>query len=86
METALFRKESKLMRRQGADITDLETAIDILASGQELSPSFDDHPLQGACDGDRECLIGPDRLLIYRLENDDLILLAMRTPLRDDVS
>lgn len=78
METTLFRKSVRLMRRQGADIAVLETAIDILASGQELPPSFDDHRIQLKRQRNRVCRIGPDWLLIYCLEDDDLILVDVR--------
>lgn len=80
METTRFRKNVKLMRRQGADIAVLETAIDILASGQELPPSFDDHHIQLKRQRNRVCRIGPDWLLIYRLEDDDLILVDVGLP------
>ncbi len=78
MEKTLFRKDVRLMRKQGADIAVLETAIDILASGQELPQSFDDHPIQMNRYGNRVCRIGPDWLLIYRLEDNDLILVDVR--------
>ena len=78
METTRFRKKVKLMRKQSADIVVLETAIDILASGQKLPPSFDDHRIQLKRQRNRVCRIGPDWLLIYRLEDDDLILVDVR--------
>ena len=39
----------------------------LLDPGLPLPPEYLDHPLQGSWDGYRECHIGGDWLLIYRL-------------------
>ena len=57
----------------------LEAAIDVLASGQLLLPSYFDHPLHGDLEGRRECHIGPDWLLIYKKDQESLLLLLLRT-------
>lgn len=56
-------------------LDDLDRAINILASGVRLSPKYSDHQLTGNLAGYRECYIRPDLLLIYRIDNDELILI-----------
>jgi mRNA interferase YafQ len=45
-----------------------------LAEGRELAPQYNDHPLKGTYRGKRDCHIEPDWLLIYVIEDDELLL------------
>lgn len=62
-----------------------EEVVTILASGNELPEKYRDHNLQGNYSGFRECHILPDWLLIYRIENDLLILTLARTGSHSDL-
>ncbi|MBR4616155.1 MAG: type II toxin-antitoxin system YafQ family toxin [Kiritimatiellae bacterium] len=77
--TARFRKELKKVLKRGADIGKLETVVNILASGGKLPPQYRDHALTGDMEGTRDCHITPDWLLLYRIENDVLVLTLTRT-------
>ena len=77
--TKKFRKELKKMLRRGADLDKLETVVNILAAGETLPPQYHDHALTGDLEGTRDCHITPDWLLLYRIENDVLVLVLTRT-------
>ncbi len=53
--------------------------ISKLASGETLDEKFHDHELLGDWKGFRECHIKPDWLLIYIVNETDLILTLSRT-------
>lgn len=53
---------------------DIDFVVDLLASGNRLDSTYQDHALHGEYDGYRECHIRGNILLIYRIENDKLIL------------
>ena len=61
------------------------TAIQHLANGETLPPENRDHELTGNWVGHRECHIQPDWLLIYRIENDVLVLTLARTGTHSDL-
>ena len=77
--TAQFRKDYKLAKKRGMNIALLEGVIGILLRGEPLAENHRDHALAGNYAGFRECHIQPDWLLIYRVDNDALILIASRT-------
>ena len=59
--------------------------IDALATGEVLDAKYKDHALIGNYLGHRECHIQPDWLLIYRYDNDVLILVLTRTGTHSDL-
>ena len=77
--TALFKKDFKRAIKQGRKIEFLEKIITSLAMGEELSEKYKDHGLTGNWLGYRECHIQPDWLLIYRIDQDVLVLILART-------
>ena len=64
---------------------ELKAVIDKLANGQELEPKHCDHSLSGNYAMFRECHIRPDWLLIYRINNDTLEMVAQRTGTHSDL-
>ena len=83
--TKTFRKELKKMLRRGADLDKLETVVNKLAAGETLPPQYRDHALSGDLEGTRDCHITPDWLLLYRIENDILVLALTRTGSHSDL-
>ena len=73
-QSTLFRRDVKRLRRQGADLAQLEAVILDLVAGKALAERYRDHALVGNWKGFRECHIRPDWLLVYRIENDELQL------------
>ena len=53
--------------------------IDYLVQKIELPEEYQDHPLIGNYLGSRECHLEPDWLLIYRIEDEVLILIRLGT-------
>jgi len=83
--TAKYRKDVRLMKRRGLDISLLEDIIEKLKNQEPLDPKHHDHPLKGDYNGFRECHIVPDWLLIYAIDNDRLVLTASRTGSHSDL-
>ena len=71
--TSKFKKDIKLLKKQGKNIEKLYEIINILAYGEELDAKYRDHNLIGNYKGYRECHIEPDWLLIYKVMENILI-------------
>lgn len=56
---------------------EISEVIKLLASGNILPPKYKDHALHGAMDRQRECHIRGDVLLIYKIEERQLILILV---------
>ena len=72
--TSQFKKDYKKVQKQNKDINKLRSVIEKLSSGQQLSEKFLDHPLSGEWKQYRECHISPDWLLIYKIDDEYLVL------------
>ena len=83
--TARFRKDYKRMKKQGKDLSLLESVIDDLLSEKTLEAKYHDHALSGNYIGFRECHILPDWLLIYAIDKGQLVLTASRTGTHSDL-
>lgn len=80
-----MRRSAKLMQKRGKDMRKLEKVIEIIASGKMLPEKYLDHPLSGNYKGYRECHIEPDWLLIYKIEDETLTLILLRTGSHSDL-
>ena len=80
-----FKKELKTMIKRGYDISLLGEIVNKLANGEELPERNRDHALVGNYKGYRECHIKPDWLLIYQIEDQELILYLTRTGTHADL-
>lgn len=76
--TAKFKKDYKRIKRQGKDISRLESTLEALVHGEALPEAMRDHSLGGTYRGHRECHIELDWLLIYRIDEEGLVLVATR--------
>lgn len=76
--TAKFKKDYKRSQKQGKDLEKLEKILEKLVYREELPKSACDYSLGGVYRGHRECHIEPDWLLIYRIKEDELVLVAAR--------
>lgn len=83
--TTQFKKDYKLAMKRNLDISLIDECIRLLAARVELPPKFRDHELTGKWVGHRECHVQPDWLLVYRVENDDLVLVLSRTGSHSDL-
>ena len=85
LTTGQFRKDEKLARKRGLDISLLKSVIQTLLEEKPLEQKHKDHPLTGNYTGFRECHILPNWLLIYTVDNGRLILTASRTGTHSDL-
>ena len=83
--TSQFKKDFKLAMKRGLNIDLLETVIATLALGEPLPDKNKDHALTGNWIGHRECHFLPDWLLIYRIEEEVLILTLARSGTHSDL-
>lgn len=80
-----FKKDVKLAQKRGYDLGKLTTVIKKLANGETLEPKYRDHQLTGNFGVCRECHIQPDWLLLYEIENEQLMLYLSRTGTHSDL-
>ena len=85
--TTQFKKDFKLAVKGGCNIKKLQNVIELLCSERPLPESFKDHQLVNSRNykGMRECHIEPDWLLVYKIENELLILKLIRTGSHSDL-
>lgn len=83
--TAQFKKDYKLALKRHLDIELLDNIIRCLSRGETLPERNKDHALTGDWVGHRECHILPDWLLVYRIEDDILVLTLVRTGTHSDL-
>ena len=83
--TGKMERDAKRMKRRGKDLSKLSSVLDVLASGGTLPARNRDHALSGNRSGLRECHVEPDWLLVYRIERDALILVAVETGTHADL-
>ena len=80
-QTSSFKKDLRKIINQKKNIDKLHYIIDMIAAGNKLDEKYKDHELNNSkhyknC---RECHIEPDWLLIYKIDNYELILLLVET-------
>ena len=83
--TSKFKKDYKLAIKRNKNIELLDDIIRMLSKGETLPEKNQDHALSGNWTGFRECHITPDWLLIYRIENDVLVLTLVRSGSHSDL-
>lgn len=76
--TVKFKKDYRCVKRQGKDPSKLERTLEVLIRGEALPDAMRDHSLGGTYRGHRECHIETDWLLIYRVDEEGLVLVATR--------
>ena len=83
--TTQFKRDYKLAVKRGLKIDLLKDIVAALAMGEKLPEKNKDHALTGNWVGHRECHILPDWLLIYRIDDDVLVLTLARTSSHSDL-
>ncbi len=74
-----YKKDLKLCKKRGYDLSLLNSAINTLLIPAPLPPKNRDHQLTGNYAGKRECHILPDWLLIYQIRGNELYLVRTGT-------
>ena len=73
------------MKKQGKDMDLLADVIDTLLAEKPLDKKYLDHPLSGNYDGFRECHVQSDWLLVYAIDQGQLVLTLSRTGTHSDL-
>ena len=73
-----FKKDIKKAKLQKRDLNKLLDVIKQLEIGKTLDTAYKDHMLIGNYNNFRECHIEPDWLLIYRIFEDEQVLMLYR--------
>lgn len=83
--TTQFKKDYRLALKRHLNIDLLDDIIRMLSRGETLPEKNKDHGLSGNWIGHRECHIQPDWLLVYRIDDDVLVLTLARTGMHSDL-
>ncbi len=71
--TRRFDKDIRLMKKQGKNMEKFKLIARSLAGEEPIDPIHRDHRLIGNWQGRRECHIESDWLLIYKIEENQVI-------------
>lgn len=80
-----FKKDYKRAKRRGYDLYLIEEVIRLLVQQEPLPERYKEHSLIGNYASYRECHITPDWLLIYKIKDNELILVLSRTGTHSDL-
>ncbi len=85
--TGQFKKDYKLAIKRGCDPDKLQEVVTLLINEQPLPEKYRDHALVNSRNykNMRECHIEPDWLLVYKIEQEILILKLIRTGSHSDL-
>ncbi|MEA1053373.1 type II toxin-antitoxin system YafQ family toxin [Lamprobacter modestohalophilus] len=72
--TKRFQKDVEPAKRRGQETSKLKHVIELIVSDAPLPPRLRDHALVGNDVGRRECHIEADWLLIYKLDDDKVVI------------
>ena len=71
-----FKRQLKSYQKKRYNMQTFQTVLVSLAQEETLPAKYKDHALSGNWQGHRECHIGPDWLLIYKVTEENLVLVA----------
>jgi mRNA interferase YafQ len=77
--THQFARDVKRAERRGKNLDKFKIVARTLVAGERLDPIHRDHKLVGDYLGRRDCHVESDWLLIYKIENNNLIFERMGT-------
>ena len=83
--TSRFKRGYKKAQKRGCNMELLKNIVITLANGEKLPNENKDHELKGDHRGYRECHIQPDWLLVYKIQEDILILTLSETGTHSDL-
>jgi len=70
-----FRADLKRQKRRGKNVAELIAAVELLAEQGSLPSAYRPHRLSGEWSGVWECHIEADWLLLYTLDDDEVLLI-----------
>ena len=82
--SAQFKKDYKLVKKRGKDITKLDELLGKIIAGTPLEPHHKQHRLRGDWKPALECHVEPDWLLIWESEGPEHVKF-LRTGTHSDI-
>ncbi len=76
--TNQFKKDFKLAQKRGYDLSEFETLVNKLRSGEPLDPKYKDHSLSNNWKNHRDFHLHPDLVVIYCIKETEIILEMVR--------
>ena len=83
--TKNFNKDVERCRKRGYNMAKLRSVLDILIETGSVPPQYKPHKLSGNRDGEWECHISPDWLLVWKQNDQELTLLMLNTGTHSDL-
>lgn len=83
--TSQFKRDYRKAQKRGLPTELLKEIVGLLAMGEPLPAKNKDHMLTGIWAGYHECHVQPNWLLIYLIEDENLILTLTRTGIHSDL-
>ena len=83
--TNQFKKDWKLCVKRGYPMDLLQEVITLLAQNGTLPAQYKAHKLSGNREGEWECHIKADWILVWEQNDTDLILLMLNTGTHSDI-
>lgn len=71
--------------KRGYDKSLFEEVVAVLMKGDKLPGKYKNHPLHGNYEGWNDCHILPDWILVWRYDNDELVLCLLDTGSHSDL-
>ncbi len=71
-----FKKDLKRVKKRNKDLSKLEEVVSIIQNKKPLHAKYKNHKLSGNWSNFLELHIEPDWLLIYKIDGNNLILVA----------
>ena len=78
-QTSAFKNDLKTYKHDKKLKQELITVTDLLKEGSPLPEKYKDHLLHGNYKGERDCHVRPNLVLIYHINNGDLVLVRVGT-------
>ena len=83
--TNKIKKQLKLLKKRGYDMTLFRDVVEMLLDGIHLPAKYCDHPLHGDKRGYRDCHIQGDWVLVYKINKNILTLILSETGTHSDI-
>lgn len=74
--TSKFKSDMKSYKYDNKVQQELHTVLELLKTGQPLPSKYKNHPLHGNYEGEWDCHLKPNVVLIYHIENVERIVLV----------
>lgn len=83
--TKQFERDVKRCIKRGYPMDDMKAVIDDLVDDGKVDAKYKPHQLSGNRQGQWECHIHPDWLLVWKQNNEELTLLMLNTGTHSDL-